>query len=204
MVGIINADIGNLRSVTNAVDALGFEHILVDSAGQLGSLSHLILPGVGSYHEAMKHIERLRLRDGIVDFAASGRPLLGICLGMQLLSEVGEEVERTSGLGLLPGTVRHLPVVPGVRIPHVGWNSVTFSSSHPVLSDVKSGADFYFVHSYHFECPASAVLGTTEYGLSFCSIIGQGNVVGFQFHPEKSQVNGLKLLENFCGWDGRC
>jgi glutamine amidotransferase len=204
-VGIVNLQIGNLRSVSNAVDSFGYDHCIVESPDQLASLTHLILPGVGSFHTAMRRMNERGLYQPIRDFVSSGRPVLGVCLGMQLLGSHGEEGEDTVGLGLIPGQVRKFNSRVVEAIPHVGWNSVELRASHPVFKDVRTGVDFYFVHSYHF-MPArdESVLGLTECGERFVSVVAQENVVGFQFHPEKSQANGLRLLDNFCGWDGRC
>jgi glutamine amidotransferase len=204
-VGIVNLQIGNLRSVSNAVDSFGYDHCIVESPDQLASLTHLILPGVGSFHTAMRRLNERDLYQPIHDFVLSGRPVLGVCLGMQLLGSHGEEGENTVGLGLIPGEVRKFDQRVVEAIPHVGWNSVELRVSHPVFRGVRTGVDFYFVHSYHFR-PAreESVLGITDCGEKFVSVVAHGNVVGFQFHPEKSQANGLRLLDNFCGWDGRC
>lgn len=204
-VGIANLQMGNLRSVANAVDSFGYDHCVVDSPEELASLTHLILPGVGSFHTAMRRITETAMYQPIRDFVSSGRPVLGVCLGMQLLGSSGEEGEDTAGLGLIAGEVRKFDRRLVEAIPHVGWNSVELRAQHPVFKDVRTGVDFYFVHSYHFK-PAreESVLGITDCGERFVSAIARENVVGFQFHPEKSQANGLRLLDNFCGWDGRC
>jgi glutamine amidotransferase len=206
-VGIVDLEMGNLRSVSNAIDHLGYDAALVTGPGELASLTHLVLPGVGSFHTAMRRMHQRDLVKATRQFAASGRPVLGLCLGMQILADWGDEGERTEGLGLVPGEVRRLDEkrVTGGAVPHVGWNAVEWVGTHPVLRGIRSGADFYFVHSYYVASndPAT-VLGTTEYGERFPSVMGRDNVLGFQFHPEKSQANGLRLIEAFCGWDGRC
>jgi len=206
LVGIVDLGMGNLRSVANAVAIAGFDSRLVRGAVDLDGLSHLILPGVGSYAVAMSNMAGLELVDPIRAFGRSGRPLLGICLGMQLLSSFGDEGGGVAGLGLIPGRVERFDPSTVPAIPHVGWNEVRMVVRHPVFRKVKSGADFYFVHSYHFVCTeAGDAVGLVEYGgQDHVSIVGRGNVLGFQFHPEKSQSNGLRLLENFCDWDGTC
>ncbi len=194
---------GNLRSAYNAVYENGFDPIFVDSDSNFDDLSHLIVPGVGNFRAVMGHLEEAGLVDRIRGFAATGRPLLGICAGMQLLAEWGTESGDTPGLGLVHGRVERLPE--GKVLPHVGWSSVKFRFDHPVLDGIKPGRDFYFVHSYALQTDHDEeFLGETEYGAPFASIVARDNVVGFQFHPEKSQANGLKLIENFCLWDGHC
>ncbi|MEJ7759151.1 MAG: imidazole glycerol phosphate synthase subunit HisH [Gemmatimonadaceae bacterium] len=205
LIGIANLEIGNLRSVANAVDSFGYDHCLIDAPSQLHSLSHLVLPGVGSFHTAMRQLHLSGMYEPIRQFADTGRPLLGVCLGMQLLGSRGIEGEETTGLGLIPGDVRRFDDARVGSIPHVGWNSVDICGDHPLFHGVRTGVDFYFVHSYHLRPEnGDSVLGRTECGESFVSAAARGNVVGFQFHPEKSQANGLRLLDNFCGWDGRC
>jgi imidazole glycerol-phosphate synthase subunit HisH len=205
LVGVLNLGMGNLRSVSNAIDQFGFDTVLVDAPGTLDDLTHLVIPGVGSFHTAMRRMREHALVEPIHDFVDSGRPVLGLCLGMQLLASRGEEGGPTPGLGLVHGHVERLD--PGLvpAIPHVGWNSLKLQRDHPVVRDIGSGVDFYFVHSYHFVPDSSEeVLGTTEYGADVVAGVARKNVVGFQFHPEKSQRNGLRLIENFCTWDGRC
>jgi len=205
MIGILDVDIGNLRSLSNAVYSLGYDFRMVSEPSQFEALSHLLIPGVGAYGTAMQRIEERGVRAAIVEFAATGAPVLGICLGMQILSSWGEEGGRCEGLGIVPGRVVPLDPGNGLTLPHVGWNTARFSSVHPVLHQVKTERDFYFVHSYHFVCEdARHAIATCDYGQSFNAIVASRNVLGFQFHPEKSQTNGLKLLENFCAWNGRC
>lgn len=202
-IGILNIGMGNLRSVSNAVDQLGFDARLVDGPALLADASHLIIPGVGSFHTAMRRMRERGFVEPIQDFVSSGRPVLGLCLGMQLLASHGEEGDETAGLDLVPGCVARLNGA--VAVPHVGWNSMALQRTHQVTRNVRTGVDFYFVHSFHF-IPAAAedVLGSTDYGQPIVAAVARANVIGFQFHPEKSQKNGLQLIDNFCTWDGRC
>lgn len=205
MIGVLDLDLGNLRSVTNAVYSLGFDFRVLRDLRDIDDISHLIIPGVGAYPAVMGKVRERGLAEGIRKVAAEGRPLLGICLGMQILSTWGEEHGETEGLGLIPGRVKLLRPEGGLPVPHVGWNGIEFRRVHPLLRGVKAGVDFYFVHSYQFFCERDEdLLGETDYGGRVAAVVGHGNVVGFQFHPEKSQVNGLKLIENFCDWDGIC
>lgn len=205
MIGILDLGIGNLRSLSNAVHQNGFDFRIIEDAAAFDDLTHLIIPGVGHFRAAMAVVEQRRLRAPIQAFVAGGRPLLGVCLGMQLLAAKGTEGGPSDGLGLVPGTVRRIEPGPGLRIPHIGWNVMSAKKPHPVLNGLKPDRDFYFVHSYAMVCDSpDDVLGVTDYGGEVTAAVARGNVVGFQFHPEKSEVNGLKLLENFCLWDGRC
>lgn len=205
MIGIIDVGIGNQGSIREAVYSLGYDPVPVSRPAQLEDLSHLILPGVGAYSHAMAQLQRSSLIEPLREFAASGRPLLGICLGMQLLASVGDEDGPSQGLGLVEGQVAKLPESTVFRVPHVGWNEVKFACSHPVFEGIKDGRDFYFVHSYQF-LPASetATLALTHHGDQVVCAVGDRNIIGLQFHPEKSQKNGLSMLENFCDWDGEC
>lgn len=205
MIGVIDNQMGNLRSVTNAVDQCGYDACLVDSATDWDDLTHLILPGVGNFRSASALLESSGHAGAIRDFAASGRPVLGICLGMQLLATYGTEDGRSAGLDLIPGNVTRLPEDSGLRIPHIGWNTLHVEREHAIFSGVKPDRDVYFVHAYAMHCDdPDTVLATTDYGGAVAAVVGRGNVVGFQFHPEKSQATGLRLLENFCDWDGAC
>lgn len=205
MVGILDLRIGNLRSVANAVEEIGFEAILIEEEREFQRLTHLILPGVGHFGAAMEEITRRNWKPLLLQYVSTGRPLLGTCLGMQLLMETSEEGGRHTGLGLIPGGVRRLEPAGGLRIPHIGWNSVHFERAHPVLEGIPNNRDFYFAHSFGVENENKGMIfGTTQYGGTIAAVIGRDNIIGCQFHPEKSQVNGLKVMENFCRWNGQC
>jgi glutamine amidotransferase len=153
----------------------------------------------------MAKLNNAGLVEPIRQFSQSGRPLLGICLGMQLLSSEGVEGGLTAGLGVVPGKAIPIDAKPGLRIPHVGWNEAHQIRKHPILTRIRDDVDFYFVHSFRFAADnLDDVYAQTEYGGRFSSIVGRANVVGVQFHAEKSQANGLRLLDNFCAWNGRC
>ena len=209
VIGIVDLGMGNLRSVANAVDCCGCDPLVVADPKTIADCSHLILPGVGSFRAASEVLHGQGFADAIRDHVAAGKPLLGTCLGMQLLLDVGSEGldggATSPGLGLIPGTVERYDPGPDWRIPHVGWNSVDFVREHCLLADLKPKRDFYFVHSYHAVlADDSCVLGRTEHGRAFVSAVAKDSVVGFQFHPEKSQANGLRLLENFCFAEALC
>jgi imidazole glycerol-phosphate synthase subunit HisH len=205
VVGLVKMPIANLRSAWNALYEIGMDPIIVDETSDLDLLSHLIVPGVGHFQAVMRNLQERGLAERIRAFGASGRPLLGICVGMQLLAREGTEGGLSCGLDMVPGRVERLPESKDTRLPHVGWNTLRLTTPHPVFEGIKPGRDFYFVHSYAVETDdPSDTLGETEYGRLFASVIARGNIVGCQFHPEKSQVNGLKLLENFCEWNGQC
>lgn len=205
MIGIVKMPIGNLQSMWNALYENGLDPVLVDEKTDLDDLTHLIVPGVGHFRAVMQNLESRGLDKLILDFAKSGRPTMGVCVGMQLLASLGTEGEATNGLGIIPGRVDRLPEDGGLRLPHVGWNTMHIKRAHPVFDAIKPNRDFYFVHSYAFKTtdPADS-LGETDYGVPFTSVVGRANVIGLQFHPEKSQVNGIRLIENFCNWDGQC
>jgi glutamine amidotransferase len=204
MIGILDIGMGNLGSVRNAVYQNGFDPILVSASANFDDLSHLILPGVGNFSAAMLQIESSDLKKIIFDFVASGRPMLGTCLGMQLLTDISEEGGANKGLGLIPGEVLRLNA-DHLRVPHMGWNTLNINDQHPIFENIKSGCDFYFLHSFEVVCKSkNHVLATTDYGELVTAVIGSKNIIGVQFHPEKSQVNGLRLIENFCRWDGKC
>lgn len=204
IIGILDYGMGNINSVYNSLSYLGFEPQIVTGDSEIEACSHLIVPGVGSYAKAMSNISELGLDVAIKKHVAQGRPLLGICLGMQILSTIGEEGGEVKGLGLIPGRVQILDLV-DLPVPHVGWNSLQFNQDHALFARLKKHVDFYFVHSYFFNVDnENDVLAFTEYGKQFPAIVGHQNVVGIQFHPEKSQDNGLLLIENFCEWDGTC
>lgn len=199
MIGILDYGMGNLSSVRNALSFLQIESAILSSPDQIAGVSHMIIPGVGAFGAAMDNITRAGFMDPIRTFAGSGKPLLGICLGMQLLATEGTEPDICSGLGLIKGRVELLQS-DNLSLPHMGWNGINLKSEHPILEGVKMSADFYFVHSFAF-IPADKtnIVTTTAYGTDFTSIIAneRRNVIGIQFHPEKSQKQGLKILNNF-------
>jgi glutamine amidotransferase len=200
MIGVLDYGMGNLSSVTNALDYLGIDNQIVNSVDGFLTSSHLIIPGVGSYARAMENIHSKQYFNLIQEFANSGKPILGICLGMQLLSSFGTEPYRVEGLGLIKGEVVVLPEDLEIRIPHVGWNGIQLINNHPILEGVKLKADFYFVHSYYFsQVNEENIVTYTDYSFTFPSIVCNKakNVIGIQFHPEKSQKQGLQILENF-------
>ena len=204
MIAILDANMGNLRSVFNAVDTMGYDAEIVTHVKLSDKHSHLIIPGVGSFQQVMRDEKMVAVKEKITSFANIGRPILGICLGMHLLSDWGEEGGGSAGLGLISGRAEIIPVEGNLLLPHMGWNTVNFVKDHPVFQKVKNGIDCYFVHSYHFVCNSDGhIYARSNYGTDFVSVIGRDNVLGFQFHPEKSQKNGLKLIENFCDWDGQ-
>lgn len=204
-IGLLDIGLGNIRSVFNAVYEMGFDPVLVSESSQLDEIGHLILPGVGNFSAGMNTICAAGMQSPIQDFVSSGRPILGICLGMQLLASIGYEGGETPGLGFIAGEIVRIPDVGGRRIPHVGWNEAVPAKHHPIFDGVRPGCDFYFVHSYHFlPNKAEDILATTDYMGALVCAVAKNNLVGLQFHPEKSQANGLKMLENFCGWDGQC
>jgi imidazole glycerol-phosphate synthase subunit HisH len=204
-IGIIDVGIGNIGSLRGALSSQGWDTRTVDSSGGMAGLTHLFLPGVGSFCSAMHRLHAARLVDPILRYAADGGPIMGICLGMQLLADIGVEGGRSVGLGLISGNVIPLENRPDFRLPHVGWNMMHLRQSHPLLKGIRQDVDFYFVHSHFFSATREVdIVGATEYGLTFPSFVAKGKVVGVQFHPEKSQRNGLRLLDNFCLWDGTC
>ena len=205
MIGLVDIGVGNLGSLRNAVHSQGWETMCVARQEDMAQVTHLILPGVGAFAAAITRLESVGLIGPICQFARAGRPVLGICLGMQLLADSGTETEPRNGLGLIPGGVLPMTALQGIRLPHVGWNEVRQVGRHPLLEGIRDGVDFYFVHSYRFVVAQSSnIVAETEHGERFTSVVARENIVGVQFHPEKSQANGLRLLDNFCKWNGAC
>lgn len=204
-VGVVDYGMGNMKSIVKAFSHLGQNSEICVTSGQIDACDRLVIPGVGAYRTAMENLQRGALAEAIRNYAGTGRPVLGICLGMQLMSTHGTEPEFTDGLNLIPGQVVPLPNSADFRLPHVGWNSARVTSSHPLLEGIKPELDWYFVHSYQF-LPAvpTNCLAVTDYGVIFASMVGRKNIIGVQFHPEKSQDHGLQFLENFSRWNGGC
>lgn len=200
LVAVVDYGMCNLDSVRRAVEECGGTVVVTSQAQDLKTANRIILPGVGAFPEAMRNIKALSLDRVLYEQAMEENiPLLGICLGMQLLASKGWEGEETDGLGLIPGEVRRMePFGADTRIPHVGWNEVHPTQESPLFRNISSGKDFYFVHSYHF-CPENNahILADTPYAGRFVSAVHSGSVFGVQFHPEKSQKMGFQLLKNF-------
>ncbi|MCA9090296.1 MAG: imidazole glycerol phosphate synthase subunit HisH [Planctomycetaceae bacterium] len=199
MIGIIDYGMGNLRSVEKALEMLGAETLISSSPAELAHVEKLILPGVGAFRDAIHDLRQKGWEQPLRDHLAAGRPLLGICLGLQLLFDVSYEDGEFEGLGLVAGEVRRFQPEPELKIPHMGWNSLEIVHPNPLLEGIQAGDHVYFVHSYHVVPEDESVIATrTQHGTqSFASSIAKDNLYAVQFHPEKSQRVGLKLLQNF-------
>lgn len=202
MIVIIDYQAGNLTSVVRSLKALGVEGTVTQDPAVVAQASRVIFPGVGAAGKAMATLRELGLDQALRRSFQRGIPILGICLGAQIILEHSEENDAAC-LGLLPGRTRALTRSEGLKIPHMGWNRVRFLRDHQVFKGLPEGAEYYFVHSY-YPAPAetSMVVGVTDHGLEFPSAIGWRNLVATQFHPEKSGRFGLQILENFLAWDG--
>ena len=207
MIAIVDYRAGNLTSVARALQHLRQPFEITDDPGRLERASRLIFPGVGAAGEAMSYLRKIRLDELIADYFRSGRPMLGICLGTQVILESSEEND-TRCMGIVPGSVKRFPADlreggQNLKIPHMGWNHVAFRKDHPVFRGLPNEAEFYFVHSFY---PAPSddgrVVGWTRYGIEFCAAMAHHNLVAVQFHPEKSGRPGLQILANFCRWEG--
>jgi imidazole glycerol phosphate synthase, glutamine amidotransferase subunit len=195
-IAIIDYGVGNLRSVEKAFTTQGIPAVLSSDEEILRSAKKLVLPGVGAFAACMRGLEKNGFDRLVLDAARAGTPILGVCVGMQMLFDESVEFGVHRGLGLIPGRVERFPET--VRVPQVGWNQVHIAREHPLFHGIGEDAFFYFVHSYYV-APKNRenVLGESEYGLRYASVCGSGEVLGVQFHPEKSQTSGLRLLKNF-------
>ena len=204
MIAIVDYRGGNLTSVLRAVTHLGHAGEITDDPDRIRAADRVIFPGVGAAGETMANLKRLGL-DAVLreDVDAAGKPLLGICIGVQVIFDESDEDQGTPCLGLIPGRVVRFGGQ-GLKVPQIGWNQVRQVRPHPVFQGVPDGAEFYFVNSYH-PVPAddALVLARTDYGVEFASVVGRANLIATQFHLEKSGEVGLKMLDNFCRWDGR-
>lgn len=203
-IGIVNIGINNIGSIKNAIETLGFDPKVIVKHSDFKECDTIILPGVGSFQYGMDILEKKNFVLPLKSFVDQKKPILGICLGMQLLFEKGFEGGERLGLGFIEGLVRKFDIKKSFKLPHIGWNEVDKCNDHTIWKNIKDHQDFYFVHSYRVETNETFVLGKTDYGGTFPSIISKGSIVGMQFHPEKSQKNGLKILQNFLSWDGQC
>jgi glutamine amidotransferase len=207
MIAIINYNAGNITSVARALQNIGQDFVITDETKKLGTASHVIFPGVGAAGEAMAYLREKKINTWLKTYIKTGKPLLGICLGTQIILDYSEE-NKTECIGLVAGSTKRFPeklISEGqpLKIPHMGWNSVKLYRNHPVFKNVSPEAEFYFVHSY-YPAPSDedTILGTTDYGMTFCSVLAKDNLVAMQFHPEKSGRPGLQILKNFCAWRG--
>ncbi|MFI4859306.1 MAG: imidazole glycerol phosphate synthase subunit HisH [Phycisphaerales bacterium JB063] len=208
MIGILDYGMGNLRSVEKALQRVGADARVVADAEALAGCDRLVLPGVGAFGDGMQHLREAGFVQAIRDYHATGRPLLGICLGMQLLFDASEEgaadtTQPVPGLGLLPGSVQRFhedqgPGKPRLKVPHMGWNSIDFAPDCPLFTGLTPGDHVYFVHAYYCQPGEPAhCAATTGYGQAFCAAVHRDNLWATQFHPEKSQHVGLQILNNF-------
>ena len=205
MIAIIDYQMGNLRSVQKAFEHVGHPAVITSDPAELARAEKVVLPGVGAFEDAIAELHRRDLVQPIKDAIAQNKPFLGICLGLQLLFDVGYEGGRHEGLGILPGEVVRFDVPHEYKVPHMGWNrayvrsaGATIRRRPPILKDLPDGTHFYFVHSYYVVPRDPAVIATeTDYPSPFCSMIWRDNLFATQFHPEKSQADGLRILKNF-------
>jgi len=207
MIAIVDYNAGNLTSVKLALDYLGARSEITRSPARIIAAERVIFPGVGSAGAAMQNIKELKLENVLQKVLARGTPFLGICLGTQIIYDFSEEDGGTRGLALLSGKVkRFTPANFMDKVPQIGWNAVSIRRKHPVLKWIEDNSEFYFVHSY-YAVPKikEEIIGETDYaGVKFAAIVGRNNLIATQFHPEKSGMLGLKLLDNFNRWDGTC
>ena len=195
-IAIIDYGLGNLRSVFRGLEEAGAQAVITSNPDEIASADGLVLPGVGAFSEGMEQLGPLR---ELVTGSARSVPLLGICLGMQMLMETSEEHGIHAGLGLIPGSVKKFPKTTGYKIPHMGWNSLRVESDHPLFAGFGPAEHVYFVHSFYADTTPEYTLASTEYIFPFASSVAYNNTCGVQFHPEKSGAAGLRLLKNFIG-----
>ena len=197
-IAIVDYDAGNLRSVQKALERFDANAVITSSPERMASADAVVVPGQGACDSSMRHLRQRGLIEPIRDYIASGRPYLGVCLGLQLLLDASDEGQEPC-LGVVEGRCSRIP--DGPKIPHMGWNQVKWRKPHPVFEGVPDGSHFYFVHSYYADPEDGAIVaGTTDYGVEFCSAAAWDSVVAVQFHPEKSGRLGLKIYENFVRW----
>jgi imidazole glycerol-phosphate synthase subunit HisH len=198
MIAIIDYQMGNLRSVQKALERVGHAAVITSDPREIAAAEKAILPGVGAFEDAIAELRRRGLVAAIKDVVAADKPFLGICLGLQLLFDVGYENGVHEGLGVVPGECVRFELPPEFKVPHMGWNGLQIRRRAPMLEGVADGTSFYFVHSYYVKPRDPEVIAAeTDYGGNFCSMIWRGNLFATQFHPEKSQADGLGLLRNF-------
>ena len=204
MIAIIDYGVGNLFSLAHSLKAVGAQAIVTGDTKEISRAERVILPGVGAFGDAAKKLRETGLDTLVREITGRGTPVMGICLGMQLLLDKSFEFGEHAGLGLIPGEVRPIAeVIPSeLKIPHIGWNALDIHRPHPIFANVTPGDCVYFVHSYYGAKCDESVIATAEYGAPLTAAVARGNVCGCQFHPEKSGDVGLGILKAFCEWDG--
>lgn len=201
MITIVDYGMGNLRSVQKAFEKVGSQAVISSQPEEIAQATKLVLPGVGAFRDAIQALKDQSLVEPILEQIHSGKPFLGICLGLQLLFETSYEDGEYAGLGVIPGKVVRFQDQPDLKIPHMGWNQIESTGPHPILAGIPEQEYFYFVHSYYVAPEEESVVAAyTDYGCRFASMVARDNIVAAQFHPEKSQSAGLKLLENFASF----
>lgn len=203
MIAIIDYDAGNIKSVEKALQYLGEEAVITRDAGEILMADKVILPGVGAFGDAMEKLNRYGLVPVIHEVVEKGIPFLGICLGLQLMFESSEEAPGVEGLGLLKGKIVRIPEGDGLKVPHMGWNSLSFPKEGMLFAGIPENSYVYFVHSYYLQAEEDIVTATAEYGVTIHASVEKGNVFACQFHPEKSSHTGLTILKNFIELKGR-
>ena len=203
MIAIIDYDAGNIKSVEKALQYLGEEAVITRDAGEILMADKVILPGVGAFGDAMEKLNRYGLVPVIHEVVEKGIPFLGICLGLQLMFESSEEAPCVEGLGLLKGKIVRIPEGDGLKVPHMGWNSLSFPKEGRLFAGIPENSYVYFVHSYYLQAEEDIVTATAEYGVTIHASVEKGNVFACQFHPEKSSHTGLTILKNFVELKGR-
>ena len=204
MIAIVDYGVGNLFSLKSSLERIGADAVVTGDAEQLRRADKIILPGVGAFRDAIAKLRANGLDRVVISEARAGKPLLGICLGMQMLFDRSAEYGEHTGLGLIPGSVEALkPDLPAdLKVPHIGWNALKKIGGHPLLKNVQDGDCVYFVHSYYAKNCAESTIATAEYGVDVTAAVARGNVMGTQFHPEKSGNVGLGILRAFCETEG--
>jgi imidazole glycerol-phosphate synthase subunit HisH len=200
MIAVVDYGMGNLRSVQKGFEKVGENAVVTRDPEIIRKADHMVLPGVGAFPECMANLARFGLTDPVLEFIRSGRPFLGICLGLQLLFDESEEFGIHEGLKVIPGRVQAFDRKMGLKIPHMGWNSLSFRKDAAIFRGIAEGTYFYFVHSYYVvPRDETDIAAESEYGVQFTAAVAKDNIFAVQFHPEKSQANGLRILKNFAG-----
>jgi len=198
MIVIVDYGMGNIHSVQKALEGLGGVCQVTNQTDKIKVADKLVLPGVGAFSDAMTELEKQGLITGLKEQIKNGKPFLGICLGMQLLFEESDEAKGIKGLGIIKGRVKRFDQRLGLKVPHMGWNNLSFKQDCPLLRNVPDNSYVYFCHSYYpVPSESEVIAATTDYGIEFASMVAKDNLYGVQFHPEKSQKTGLKIIENF-------